>query len=187
MAKAEGSRVEAITLLQLDKESSALLVGHPSPAENMENTPFDNNEGTTNKGEWIRGSELQSPLQLNIFTLLLALATGLFVITTFIYAWAGSTTTGPLSRLIPGTYSDSLLVLQIFTQVTAFVLALLCASTLEVMLWTIASSDSGIPISTLLGISPTTGLLGLSFLLRWKTQPGGRDHHRLWVLIRCFL
>lgn len=118
------------------------------------------------------------------YTWKLASFTGALLAITIVYAWAVSVISGPLSKLVPPSVSSSLLVLRITTEVTGILLGILCASTLEVILWGTAGSGKGITTASLLGISPTTGLKGLLLLLGWKTNPDGRGDHHLWVAKR---
>ena len=67
-------------------------------------------------------------------------------------------------------------------------LTALIASTLGLLLWTYASKTAGIPVPTLLALSPTTGVLGLLELLEWRTGKimsflSGRLHE-FWVISR---
>jgi len=133
---------------------------------------------------------LPSPYRLHWLTWVLALVTGLVLAFTIVYAWAVSTTSGPLTKLVYASVTSSLTILRVTTEVTGIFLALLCVSTLHLVLWAVAASDKGISLSSFLGISPSTGLRGLFALFFWKTKPDQDsrklDHHRLWVLNRYF-
>jgi len=129
----------------------------------------------------ITSKRLQSPYRLHWLKLLLVLATGAVLAVTIIYAWATSMTTGPLIRFIPSGYSDSLLVLRVLTEVSGNLLKVLYASTLDVVLWAKASSQQGITLRSLLGLSSTTGIRGLLKLLRWKNLEGGDYHHFIFL------
>jgi hypothetical protein len=124
---------------------------------------------------------LPSQFRLNFWTWVLALIAGVWLAATIVYSWAVSVTTGPLTKLVPHNISQSLTVLRVASEVTGLLLSALCASTLEVIVWAVASSKRGITMPSFLGISSSTGIFGLQYLLKWKTNPRDNDHHRIWV------
>jgi len=130
---------------------------------------------------------LASQFQINAGTWTLALVTGLSLTLTIVYAWAVSVTSGPLTNLVPPSPSKSLNILRISSDVVGALLTALCTSTLEVMVWAAASSDKGITMSSFLGMSSSTGVLGLAYLLGWKGDSEARCHHRIWVGTRYHL
>lgn len=127
--------------------------------------------------------EITTNIGLSIWTYLLTLGTGLLLGITIVYAWALTETSGPLTKLIPHSLSLSLNVLRVTSEVTGMILAGLCATTLQATAWTFASARNGTAMSSFLGISPSTGIVGLAFLFIWKRCPGG-DYHHLWVAKR---
>jgi hypothetical protein len=121
---------------------------------------------------------LESQFRRNVFTWLLALVTGVCLIAAIVYAWALSVTTGMFTSLVPTSTSTALVILRILSEASVTLLAALIASTLETVVWASASSKRGVTMSSFLGISASTGYLGLLSLLFWKTEA---HHHRLWV------
>ena len=104
-----------------------------------------------------------------------------FVVSSVIYSWAMSLTSGILANMVPASESRSVAILIILTTLAGMLLTELCAVTLEVISWTRVQSSRGISIASFLSISPTTPLEGLFRLLGWRT---GRANHCLWVVIR---
>jgi len=127
---------------------------------------------------------LESRLRRNIFTLILIFATGIFLTLTFVYAWAIAHTTGSLTSLVPARTATAVGALAVLSHVSSFLLMSLCASTLEAVVWTLASCKEGLTVSSLLAISPTTGVAGLFRLLGRKNSEEGQDNHRKWVGFR---
>ena len=130
---------------------------------------------------------LESQFGRNLFTWLLAFVTGACLIAAIIYAWAVSVTNGKFTSLIPPSTSTALVILRVLSEASATLLAALIASTLETVVWASASSKRGITMSSFLGISASTGYLGLLSLLFWKTKETGADHHRIWVGNRYYI
>ena len=103
---------------------------------------------------------------------------------TVVYAFATSSMTHPL-----GFETDSTTVtrnLRILSEgVTVFLTALISASA-GIVMWTAASSEQGIAISTWLTMSTMTSPQGLFLLFWWKqNHKDPRDLHRLWIIMRC--
>jgi hypothetical protein len=143
---------------------------------------------TTKEGDVARAQghskPLRSQIRLNSWTLILAFFTAPWLGITFLYAWAMSLASGPLTNLIPSSQSNSLVLLRILTDGTAILLVTLYAATLEIVAWASVSGDSGLPVSSFLAMSPSTGLRGLLSLLSWNNTSEGRDNHRVWVAKR---
>jgi hypothetical protein len=159
--------------------TSVLSVGEPfSTLEEVSNSPPPSEPPHPLR---LAPRQLPSQFRLNFWTWVLALIAGIWLAATLVYAWAVSVTTGPLTKLVPHSVSRSLTVLRVASEVAGFLLAALCASTLEVIVWAVASSKRGITMSSFLGISSSTGIFGLPYLLKWKTNPRDRDYHRIWV------
>ena len=127
---------------------------------------------------------LRSQIRLNSWTLILAFFAAPWLGITFVYAWAMTLTTGLLTNLIPSSQSNSLVLLRILTEGTAILLVTLYAATLEIVVWASVSGESGLPVSSFLAMSPSTGLRGLLTLLIWNNTSEGRDNHRVWVAKR---
>jgi hypothetical protein len=115
------------------------------------------------------------------YTWKLALVTFLFLVLTVIYTWATTTTAGPLTRLIPLSESNSLLVLRILTEITGLLLATLCGLGWTALLWGNANSQKGISLASFLALSSTTGFRGLVLLLGWKETSDGTSQHLFWI------
>jgi len=128
---------------------------------------------------------LQSPFRLNSLRWALVMITGIWFVITTIYAWAVASTSGPLIRLVPSNASHTITILRILTEAASTLFAALCATTLEVVFWALASSERGIALPSLLGMSSSTGLFGLLALLLWK--PKGKWSHYFWVATRWVL
>ena len=116
-----------------------------------------------------------SPYQLHWLTWLLAFVTAGVLTFTIVYAWALSMTTGPLTKLVYPSTTGSLTVLRATSEITGILLGMLCVATLQIVFWAAASSDDGISLSSLLGISPSTGVTGLLYLLSWKSNTKDRE------------
>jgi len=144
----------------------------------------------------IQGNEVEKPRPLPFrkipahfkftYTWKLALVTFLFLVLTLIYSWATTTTSGPLTRLIPLSESNSLLVLRILTEITGLLLATLCGLGWTALLWGNANSQKGISLASFLALSSTTGFRGLVLLLGWKETSDGSSRHLLWIGKRHF-
>jgi len=124
-----------------------------------------------------------SQFQLNLWTLVLGGVAVVTLLLTIVYTWSLAVTTGPLTKWVPSP-TTAFRALRISTDVVAIVLTAFCSSTLEVIVWANASTRKGITLSSFLGISSSTGFLGLICLLGWRKNPNGTDHHRMWVCLR---
>ena len=125
---------------------------------------------------------LRSTFQQSVLAWLLAIATGVSLMFTVAFASALSSSTGEVSMFITAVTSppEAVRILRILSEVTSILLAALVVSAFKAIMWTAASSQKGLAVSTLLSITPTTGIFGLLHLLRWKAA--GR--HYLTTLMR---
>ena len=106
---------------------------------------------------------------------------------TAIYAFALSTTTGPLAKMVPLDESNSLVILIILSQISGILLTEFCNSIFEMIGWS-AVVSRGIALPSFLASSPSTSFEGLFGLLGWKTTGHRRpEWHHLWILQRFIL
>jgi hypothetical protein len=125
---------------------------------------------------------LESSFRQSIMTWLLVLVAGFSLLFTATYAAALSSSTGTLGNLITSVASPStsVRVLRILSEVTSLLFVAVINVTLDHFIWTAASSDKGLPVSTLLSISSSTTIIGLLDLLRWNAV----GLHRISILLR---
>lgn len=126
--------------------------------------------------------KLPSPTRLNKMTILLAAWTFLWLIPTILYLSGSATTTGFLTRLVPDSYSLSVNILRILTEICGILLAALCNSVIQLVSWRLVSSSGGLPLSSMLAMSPASNVSALLKLMRWESPKG--NHHRYWILLR---
>jgi len=151
-----------------------------------ETDPFVPKEGIDiPKRPDIKAKNLPSPFSLNIFTIVLASFTIALTMFSIVFVVASTSTVSPLARIIPQGYALSLNLLRIVTEIVGLLLAALCDSVLEVIVWRLVSGVDGLPLSSMLGISPSTGFLGLCRLLFFWPNVSSADSHRFWACIRC--
>jgi len=151
-------------------------------AGNMDRASHDGGSlSTKNTGSF------KATFRQNKWILALCILTGLWLVATIIFATAVATS-GTLSLwLIPTNTAYSVLILRALSEGASLSLTALLAWTLGILLWTHVSRPEGVPVPTILAMSPTTRLLGLLELLRWKNGIGSRglvNYHTLWVVIR---
>ena len=131
---------------------------------------------------------LQKPYRLRRFGVIVSAFTGLCIFLTvglaFILSCSNNNNfTVMLSNLI--TPSQMILLLRIFSEVTNMAFGLLIAITLNAVLWSLASSKKGVEIPTLLGLTASTGFMGLCKLLfLWGKGPYGT--HKYVAFMRYF-
>lgn len=119
---------------------------------------------------------------------LLAGFTAIWIALTVLFAWAvyASPESQVAQKFIPSSSSDTLAVLRFLSEGVAIFLTALVAIALELFMWGLAGRPGGVSVSTLLGMSHTTGLSGLLRLLRWAPvrSRGVHDRHHLLAIIR---
>lgn len=125
----------------------------------------------------------------NKWIVALCIFTGLWLVATIIFA-AAVAISGTLSLwLIPTNTAYSVLILRALSEGVSLSITALLAWTLGILLWTSVSRPEGVPVPSMLAMSPTTRILGLLELLKWKSQSGSRGlikPHILWVVIRFY-
>jgi hypothetical protein len=131
----------------------------------------------------------KTTLKQNKWVLALCIFTGLWVVATIIFA-AAVASSGTLALwLIPTNTAYSVLILRALSEGASLSLTALLAWTLGILLWTGVSRPEGVPVPTMLAMSPTTRILGLLELVKWKSQSVSRGlikNHILWVIIRFY-
>jgi hypothetical protein len=125
---------------------------------------------------------LYSTSKQSVWTWVLVFVTGASLFCTAIYAVSLSSTTGTLGRLITSVASPSTAVriLRILSEATSLLFVALINLTLDQFIWTAASSERGITMSTLLSVSSSTSVFGLLELLTWDAV----GLHHISVLLR---
>src|SRR5437762_6068518 len=129
-----------------------------------------------------KGSKLQSrPRQLLVTGLLLIVA---FFCTLFTILFAyNSSIDRPFSKgLVLATPQRQIVALNVFSQLTVFVLGELITALFEALRWSFASSRFGISGFNFLALSRSTSILGILRLLQ-KNEPSSRSFmsgHRQW-------
>ena len=132
--------------------------------------------------EYPTKNEFQSTFQKQRYTLLLAVLTAAAMAFTTVFAY-NSSLEHPVSRnLIFARPERSILVLNIFSQLTIFCLAELTICVFEAIRWALACSKAGVPAFTFLSLSRATNAFGVICILLGGNgdQKFGRDGHRLW-------
>ena len=127
---------------------------------------------------------LKRPWWMSRMTWCLFVGTGLWLALTIVFAWALATTSGPLVKFIPSSESTTITLLRILSEGNTALFSLLWASTLNVILWANSSHEDGISMPSILGISSSTGLIGLWKLLWWEPNGRPRANHLLWIVQR---
>jgi hypothetical protein len=127
-------------------------------------------------------NEFLSPIQKQRSTLLLASLTAGVMAFTIFFAYNSSLEQPISSRLIFSRPERSILLLNIFSQLTIFCLAELTSCVFDALRWTLACSAAGTSAFTFLSLSRATNALGVFCLLFGRS--GDRkfvgDGHRLW-------
>ena len=125
---------------------------------------------------------LYSTPKQSIWTWVLVFIAGASLCCTVVYAVSLSSSTGTLGRLITSVASPSTAVriLRILSEATSLLFVALINLTLDQFIWTAASNDRGITMSTLLSVSSSTSVFGLLELLTWNAV----GLHHISVLLR---
>jgi hypothetical protein len=139
------------------------------------------------------GIKLESTACQYFLTWILALLTLGWVIFTIYFAYNCSID-NPLSEsLIFSKPERTILLLNVLSQFTIFLLGELTTSAFEAVRWALASTPNGISAFTFVGLSRATSVLGIVSLLFHNriSGPGApileKDGHRLWGLQRYVL
>lgn len=98
----------------------------------------------------------------------LVFITGVWLAAAIVYGFAAATTGGLSRLLMPTTTANAVLTLRVLSEGVNVSLAALIGSTLTLIMWTTVSSAKGASLSTVLALSPTTGVPGLLQLLTWN-------------------
>src|SRR2546423_757004 len=136
------------------------------------------------------GVKLESAFRQYFLTWVLALFTLGWMIFTIYFAYNCSISNPLTPSLIFSKPERTILLLNILSQFTIFLLAELTLSVFEALRWAFASSPHGINVFSFVGLSRATSLLGiLSLLIRNRIRGPGepilsKDGHRLWGLQR---
>jgi hypothetical protein len=136
------------------------------------------------------GVKLESTFRQYFLTWVLALFTLGWIIFTIYFAYNCSISNPLTPSLIFSKPERTILLMNILSQFTIFLLAELTLSVFEALRWAFASSPHGINAFSFVGLSRATSLLGiLSLLIRNRIREPGepilsKDGHRLWGLQR---
>jgi hypothetical protein len=129
---------------------------------------------------------LQNSIRQNMWTWLLAVLTGIWLVGANIFAWAVSSNGSLAALLISSNNARTLLILRVLAEGVSISLTTLIASTLSILFWSDASGSRGVEVPRLLAMSPTTGIGGLLELLMWRTglTKSYLGWHHFWVMSR---
>jgi hypothetical protein len=128
-------------------------------------------------------NDFQRPLRQQRYTILISIATAASMSFTIFFAYNSSLELPVAPDLIFERPERTILVLNVASQITIFLLAELISATLEAARWAFACSASGASAYTFLALSRATNLVGVLCLLGGHgPQPKKfeRDGHRLW-------
>jgi len=117
----------------------------------------------------------------------LVAVTGAWFAGTIVYSLAVSSTTGLLQQFLPLSHGPTVTVriLRILSEGTSILFAALVSTTLDALLWAVASAKLGVSMSTLLSLSQSTQLFGLlELLFLWRRARSGGDFHVLVAIFR---
>lgn len=134
-----------------------------------------------------KSNPLHDPFTQNRRQWLLALLVLIWLAFTLGFALTVSSTTSRVGWFARSIASSTELtkVLRILSEGVSLFLTALMASSANVVMWAAASTRRGITFSTWLGMSSTTGHLGLWKLLWWKRNNGvALDLHHHWIIVR---
>jgi hypothetical protein len=133
------------------------------------------------------GKKLKPQWRQSLLVWTLLVTSGIWIAFTVLYALAVSSTTGMLHQLVPLSHGPTVTVriLRVLSEGVAILLLALMSSTLDAVLWAATSTKGGISMSTALGLSRSTELIGLlELLFIWRKAHRGRDFHTLVSIIR---
>jgi len=126
-------------------------------------------------------------LQQRSFSVFLAFLSTLCLSITVFFAYNCSLPQPVSSKLMFKTPGNSVLVLNVLSQVTMFCLAELALCVLGVLRWAFAIRPFGTSAYTFLALSRATNLFGVFYLILGKGPKPGRfqkDGHRVWGVQR---
>jgi len=129
-------------------------------------------------------------LRQHLFSLLLAVFTVGLLLATILFAFNYSLLRPISPNLLFKNPVNSVLLLNVLSQVSMFCVAELAFCLLDVLRWALASRSSGTSAYTFLALSRATNLFGVLYLIFRKGPDTGRFHldgHRLWGLQRYFI
>lgn len=124
-----------------------------------------------------------STIRQQWLTIVLSYATAVCIALTIFYAYNGCLDRPIFSALIAKRPQQSILILNILSQATIFLLCELTTSIFEITRWAFACTTSGVPAYTFLALSRATNTLGVLSLLREGKESGKKwtyDDHRIW-------
>lgn len=153
------------------------------PANGLQNAPTPTAINASFETTSTTSETLRSRIAESKYTWLLALASGMLLAFTLIYAFATSSVTHPLIFVTDSTTATR--NLRILSEGVTLSLTALMAASADIVVWAAASSERGITFSTWLAMSTGTGIRGLLKLIGWKHQSeGARDLHHFWIIVR---
>ena len=142
----------------------------------------DDNERNFHPSTFSSRSSLSSVRQ-QWFTIILAYATATSLVFTVFFAY-NSCLDYPIVRSLIFTCPErTILMLNVLSQVTIFLLGELMSSIFEITRWAFVSRDTGIPAYTFLILSRATSIIGVVMLLFARTVSKSKfqiDGHRFW-------
>lgn len=142
------------------------------------NIPTEEDNGSSQ----LHGSRLESNTYNFLWTWVLIIVSVAWITFTIYFAYNCTLPNPPSPKLVLSNPSNTLLVLNILSHGAIQLLKELMSSAFEAVRWALASTSSGIPAYTFLGLSRATGPLGVSVLLFWNTSiHDRRSGHRFWT------
>ena|SRR5579859_6635753 len=137
------------------------------------------------KAPLVNNGRLQSRFQQLFVTWLLAVATFCCIVPTILFALNVSLQNPFSLKLLPSTPGTTILILNILSHLSVFLLSQLSGLVLEALRWSLASSRSGITAFGFLALGRATNVMGVARLLFRSTRKEGdlghlRNEHRLW-------
>lgn len=134
-----------------------------------------------NSGQ-IQGSRLNSNLYNFFWIWLLMIATAFWLAFTIYFAYNCTLQNPPSPKLVFSDPSNTLLILNILSHGALQLLRESTSFVFEAVRWALASTSSGIPAFTFLGLSRATGPFGVvKLFLGGMSIPGGKGGHRFWT------
>lgn len=149
--------------------------------------PFTGRKDFSQLGLQSTGKKLKPQWRQSLLVWMLLVTSGIWIAFTVLYALAVSSTDGMLHQLVPLSHGPTVTVriLRVMSEGVAILLFALISSTLDAVLWAASSTKGGITMSTVLGLSRSTELMGLlELLFIWRKARRGRDFHTLISIIR---
>ena len=128
-----------------------------------------------------------SPISHQRFTIMLAYGTAACMSFTIFFAYNGCLNQPIVESMILERPERAIVILNILSQLTIFLLAELTSSIFDITRWALASTSAGIPAFTFLVLSRATTMFGVVSLLMAKAVKMSefqRDGHRFWGIQR---